>query len=275
MVPWGVGEGADPPAGATVRLAGGVATVWCPGAENDADLRAAAAGVATEAFGVPAVVQPSGDEAPRAAAPTVGLAVQAAIDEFTRPARQRLAGRVGMSPGLLRAAGGWLRSFDGVLDVPLAEAVTGDPEEASARVVPTPSEPLDDEGQGNAYPGYSFAVCRAVLDLDAEGGVEIVALDVAADCGRVLAVDRLRTTVAASVAVGVRLAMPEARLVEGALRIIHLHDGPVPSGAAGVATGAVAAALRAAVADGTGSDPEVLPVPGVAWTVHQRSDGAS
>lgn len=277
MVPWGAGEGADPPAGATVRFAGGAATVWCPGAEHNGTLRAAAAGVAAAAFGVPATLDPSGDEAPRAAAPTVGLAVQAAIDELTLPARQRLAGRVGMSAGLLRVAEGRLRSFDGVLDLAVDAAMAGDPEEASARVVPAPSEPLDHEGQGDAFPGYSVAVCRAVLDLDPDGGVEIVQLLIAANCGRVLDADRLRVAVTDSARTGLRLAMPRAVVRDGAVALVHLHEGPVPKGAAGVATAAVAAALRAAVTEATGSDPDVLPVPGVGWREHtaQVPDGAS
>lgn len=284
MIPWGAGEGADPPAGATVRFGGGTGTVWCPGAEHNGTLRAAAAGVAAQAFGVPSNLDPSGDFAPRAAAPTVGLAVQAAIDELTLPARQRIAARMGLSAGLLRAVDGRLRSFDGVLDLALDEALAGDPVEASARVVPAPSEPLDDEGQGDAYPGYSYAACRAALELGHDGDAEIVQLLVAVDCGRVLSPASFLAAVEASARTGLRLATPpagasgvEVVLRPGAVQVIVLPDGATPKGVTGAPAGAAAAALRAAVDAATGRQAAVLPIRGLGSRLPhpQLSDGAS
>jgi hypothetical protein len=59
--------------------------------------------------------------------------------------------------------------------------------------------------------------------------------------------------------------MPEATVRPDAVQV-HLLDGATPKGVAGVAAGAVAAALRAAADHGAGGDAEVLPIPGVSWS---------
>ncbi|GAA0605664.1 molybdopterin-dependent oxidoreductase [Sporichthya brevicatena] len=263
VVPFGTAEGFALPVTATVSHRAG--TVSCPAAEGDESLEAAAVAVATRAFDVPMRFAATGEPAPGGSAATVGRAVTAAVEALTAPARERLGSQVGLSPALLRAAAGRLRSFDGVVDVPLAEALAGDPDPAEATYVPPDTEVLDGDGQGDAFAGFAYAAARAVLSLTARGEVEIVQLDVAADCGQVLDDVRARAAVDASVSTGVRLALPEATVRPDAVRL-HLLDGPVPKGAAGVAAGAVAAALRSAHDAGAGGDAEVLPIPGVSWS---------
>nr|WP_281168199.1 molybdopterin cofactor-binding domain-containing protein [Sporichthya polymorpha] len=263
LVPFGVAEGFPVPVTATVDLRAG--TVSCPAAEGDESREAAAVAVAGRAFDVPMRFAATGEPAPGGSAASVGGAVAAVVEALTAPARERLGAKVGLSPALLRAGAGRLRSFDGVVDVPLADALAGDPGAAEATYVPPDTEVLDGDGQGDAFAGFSYAAARAVLSLSARGKVEVVQLDVAADCGQVLDAARARAAVEASVSTGVRLALPEATVRPDAVRV-HLHDGSAPKGAAGVAAGAVAAALRAAHDAGAGGDAEVLPIPGVAWS---------
>ncbi|MBA3745195.1 MAG: hypothetical protein H0X00_20095 [Sporichthya sp.] len=59
--------------------------------------------------------------------------------------------------------------------------------------------------------------------------------------------------------------MPEARIRPAAVQV-YLAGGAAPKGAAGLATGAVAAALRSAADQAAGGDAEVLPIPGVSWS---------
>jgi hypothetical protein len=134
---------------------------------------------------------------------------------------------------------------------------------------------LDEDGQGNAFAGFGHAAARAVVLLAANGEAEVVQVVVVADCGRVLDPARARAAVEASAHAGVRLAMPEATIRPGAVRV-HLLDGAMPKGAAGLAVGAVVAALRSAADQAMGGDAEVLPIPGVSWrssTVVLRPEG--
>lgn len=264
MTPFGIGEGGDLPVQASVRFFAGTATLTCAAAEGDEHLEAAAVAAVQRALRVPVIFEPTGEPLPGGGATSVGLAVQGAIDSLTASARETLGWKTGMSPSLLSAVDGRLRSFDGVIDVPLSEFLSGKGE-GSGWYSPGRSEPLDPDGQGDAFPGHAYAAARAVLRMSSAGAVEIVRLDVAADCGRVLDADRARATVETSVRTGIRLALPEAVLAPDALSI-RLVEGPVPKGAAGVAAGAVAAALRAAADAGAGGDAEVLPLPGVSWS---------
>lgn len=265
LVPFGAGEILPLPVQAVVRITGSGPVVSCPAAEGDEHLEAAAVAVVDQAFATSTRFVATGEPRGGGAAATVGLAVQDAIDALTAPARERLAAQAAISAGLLRAVGGRVRSFDALVDVALVEAMAGDPEEATGEYVPPASEPLDEDGQGDAFAGFSYAVARAVLRMSSGGGVEIVQLVAAADCGRVLDFDRARSAVETSVHTGIRLALPEATVLPGAVQV-HLLDGLTPKGAAGVAAGAVAAALRAAADQGAGGDAEVLPIPGVSWS---------
>jgi CO/xanthine dehydrogenase Mo-binding subunit len=264
MLPFGAGEGGDVPVQAQVRLLAGTATVICAAAEQDEHLEAAAVSAAADALGVPVLFERTGEPLPGGAATSVGLAVSAAVDSLTAAARETLGWRTGMSPSLLRAVGGRLRSYDGVVDVPLSELLTGKAA-GSGWYAPGRSEPLGPDGQGDAYPGYGYAAARALVHRPAGGGAEIVRLEVAADCGRVLDRDRALAAVESSVRTGINLAMPEAAVAADAV-VVRLLDGLVPKGAAGVAAGAVAAALRAAAENATGQDIESLPLPLVAST---------
>ncbi|HUR74552.1 MAG TPA: molybdopterin cofactor-binding domain-containing protein, partial [Sporichthya sp.] len=276
ILPFGLGEAVQVPVQAEVRIGGGRLTVSCPAAEGDEHLQAAAVAVVAQAFGSPAEFLATGAAAGGGSAASVGPAVQAALDALTLPARERIAAPLGMSAQLLRAGDGRLRSFDGVIDAPLTDAMAGDPDRATGEYATPATEMLDEDGQGNAFAGFGHAAARAVVLLAADGRAEVVQVVVVADCGRVLDPERARAAVETSAHAGIRLAMPEATVRAGAVRV-HLLDGPVPKGAAGLAVGGVVAALRSAADQAAGGDAEVLPIPGVSWwrpTVTLRPRGA-
>jgi CO/xanthine dehydrogenase Mo-binding subunit len=264
ILPFGLGEAVQVRVQAEVDLRGSSASVSCPAAEGDGDLEAAARGVVETALGIPATFAATGSPGGGGSAASVGPAVQAALDALTLPVRARIGAPAGMSADLLRVDGGRVRSFDGVVDVPF-EVVTGDPHRASGECAPPITEMLDPDGQGDAFAGYGHAVARAAVLMSSRGEVEIVQVVVAADCGRVLDAERARAVVEASAFAGIRLAMPEATVRSGAVQV-HLLGGLTPKGAAGLAVGAVAAALRSAADQAGGGDAEVLPIPGVSWS---------
>jgi CO/xanthine dehydrogenase Mo-binding subunit len=265
ILPFGLGEAVQVPVRAEVHLGAGSPRVSCPAAEGDEALEAAAVGVVEQALGTATVFAATGEPAGGGSAASIGPAVQAALDALTRPARERIATRAGVSASLLRAVEGRVQSFDGLLDAPLAEAMTGDPDRASGEYATPATEMLDEDGQGNAFAGFGHAAARATVLMSAGGDVEIVQIVVVADCGRVLDPGRARAAVEASARAGIRLAMPEASVRAAAVQV-YLAEGTAPKGAAGLAAGAVAAALRSAADQAAGGDAEVLPIPGVSWS---------
>lgn len=265
LLPFGPGEGEAPAVTAVVDCTADGDEVSCAAAEGDEQLEAAATAVMRRALGSPVRFRACGAPTSGGSAASVGLAVQAAVDALTLPARERVAAAAGLSAGLLRAVDGRLRDFDGMVDERLD--LTGDPLSATGEHRPGGGESLDADGQGDVFAGFSHAAARAVLQMSPAGEVEIVQLAVAADCGRVLDPDRARAAVEGSVFTGIRLAMPEATVRPGAVQV-QLLEGPTPKGGAGIAAGAVAAALRSAADHGGGGDAEVLPIPGVSWSEH-------
>jgi CO/xanthine dehydrogenase Mo-binding subunit len=273
ILPFGLGEAVQVPVRAEVQVRDGSAAVTCPAAEGDEHLEAAAVGVVQQALAMDAAFAPTGDPAGGGSAASIGPAVQAALDVLTTPARERVAARAGVSASLLRAVDGRLRSFDGIVDLSLAEAMAGDPDRASGEYATPPTEMLDEDGQGDAFAGFGHALARATVLMSARGTVEIVQVVVVADCGRVLDPERARTAVEASAHAGIRLAMPEARVRPDAVQV-YLADGAAPKRAAGIAAGAVAAALRSAADQAAGGDAGVLPIPAVSWSTFTSTAGA-
>ena len=273
ILPFGLGEAVQVPVQAEVGSGEGRATVSCAAAEGDEHLEAAAVGVVTRALGLPTLFASTGVPAGGGSAASVGPAVQAAVDALTLPARESLATRAKVSASLLRVVEGRVRSFDGVTDVPLAEAMATEPARATGEYLPPVTEMLDESGQGDAFAGFGHAAARAVVLMSSRTEVEIVQVVVAADCGRVLDAERAKAAVEASAYAGIRLAMPEATVRPDAVQV-HLLGGMTPKGAAGLAVGAVAAALRSAADQAAGGDAEVLPIPRVSWSrVSNESDG--
>ncbi|MBA3745154.1 molybdopterin cofactor-binding domain-containing protein, partial [Sporichthya sp.] len=186
ILPFGLGEAVQVSVRAEIRVGDGKPVVACPAAEGDEHLEAAAVGVVEQALGAATAFAATGAPAGGGSAASIGPSVQAALDALTRPARERIGTRAGMSAELLRVVDGRVRSFDAVVDVPLAEESAGDPDRATGEYATPATEMLDEDGQGDAFSGFGHAAARATVLMSAGGDVEIVQVVVAADCGRVL-----------------------------------------------------------------------------------------
>ena len=96
----------------------------------------------------------------------------------------------------------------------IAELVDGEPVEETREYRPRRTEPLDENGQGNAHLAFCFAAHRAVVDVDVELGL-------------VLAVEG---QVEGGIAQGLGLAlMEEIQLSEGRLRNASFTDYLIPT----------------------------------------------
>lgn len=289
-------EGADEVATASVRVTGGQASVICPAVDPGSGFATLAKQIVQDVLGVEHVwIAPVDTDQP-SAGPSVrgrqtwvaGGAIERAALMVRHQLLQPLAARFAMSPELLTIKDGRITSYDGVLGMPVLEALEGKDLWATAQCRPHPTEPLDPEtGQGDAFVSLAFCAMRAVVDVDIElGSVRVVDVTVAQDVGRALNPGQIAARIEAGVTQGLGLALMEELPVEGGLatapsfasyRLPTALDAPVvrvaalveerdvvaPFGAkavgaapAAVAPAAVAAAVRAA----TGRDVARLPV---------------
>jgi CO/xanthine dehydrogenase Mo-binding subunit len=286
MTPLLPGEGADPPATATVQYVDGRARVSCAAPELGQGFLSVAAQIVREVLGTAECeLAPTDADAPSAGPAAAsrltwvaGGAVAAAARGVAHEICAGLAATRGVSANLLTARGGRVRSFDGLMDASLEELAAGRAFECTATFAPPPTEPLDSAGQGNAYAGFGFAAHRAVVDVDLDLGlVRVVDLTVAVDVGRVVNLVQLLGCVEGGTAAGVGLALlsedsdGRGPLTADALdvplpTVAELLENPqagAPFGAKGVwdvTVGPAAAAVLAAVRDATGTAVRSTPV---------------
>ena len=98
---------------------------------------------------------------------------------------ERAALDLHLAPADMVLGDGEVTTKDGTRRVSLAEALRAGPVEAYREYHHAPTEPLDDDGQGNAHWSFAFAAHRAVVDVDAELGlVRVVQMATAQDVGR-------------------------------------------------------------------------------------------
>jgi len=181
---------------------------------------------------------------------------------------------------------GEIVTVDGRRRVPLPEMLRAGPVEATREFRHPPTDPLDDNGQGNAHWSFAFAALRAVVDVDPELGlVRVVQIATAQDIGKALNPLAVTGQIEGGIAQGVGLAVMEEIVVDqGRIRNPSFTDYLLPTaldmpevvqtwieqpepgapyGAKGVgeaptisSTGAVVAAIRQA----TGLDLTRVPV---------------
>lgn len=278
-------EGADESSTATVRLDGGVVTVTCAAVEVGQGFVTLVRQIVDEVLGVPdAIVLQAGTALPTAGAPGVGRhtwLTAGAVEQAAREIRERLlapvAARYGMTARLLDVRDGRIRSYDGLIDLPVDVMYEDTATVTTAGACRAPStEPLDDAGQGNAYPAVAFSACRVVVDLDPElGTIRVVDVTGSYDAGRVLDPAQARVRVEGSVAMGVGLALTEDAEAVWAppgpwdvppVRVAAWIEEPQPGapfGAKGLGDAAIVpvpAALAAAVRNATGLELPRLPM---------------
>ncbi|UGQ09588.1 molybdopterin-dependent oxidoreductase [Yinghuangia sp. ASG 101] len=285
-------EGADDSAAATVRLDHGVVTVTCAAVEVGQGFTYLVRRIVHDALGVPdAIVLPAGTALPSAGPPGVGrhtMLTAGAVDEAARDIRARLlapvAAQYGMTAALLEVRDGRIVSYDGLVDLPASLITEGIEVAATAGACRARhTEPLDDAGQGDAYPAVAFAAYRVVVDVDPDtGAVHVVDVTGAYDAGRVLDRTQALARVEGAVTLGIGLALtedlPAARLHGPTawaqptsldvppVRVALWHEEPDPGsplGAKGLSDAAltpVPAAIAAAARDATGLELPSLPL---------------
>ena len=174
----------------------------------------------------------------------------------------------------------------GVVVASIADVCADGPVDQEVRFRHPPTEPPDENGQGNVHAGFGVAAHRAVVDVDPELGlIRVVQVDTAQDVGKVLNPKSAVGQVEGGIMQGVGLAVMEELIIERGvirngtftdyllptfldapgveMRLIEEPDHWGPFGAKGIgeaptisSTPAVVAAIRAA----TGKDLTRVPV---------------
>jgi len=205
-----------------------------------------------------------------------GGAVQTACGAVREVILERAALELHLAPADMVLADGMLTTKDGSRSLTLADALASGAIEETREFHHAPTDPLDENGQGNAHWSFAFAAHRAVVDVDAELGlVKVVQVATAQDVGKALNPLSVTGQIEGGIAQGVGLAVMEEIVVNGGriqnpsftdyLLPTPLDMPPVvqtwieqpergaPYGAKGVgepptisSTGAVMAAIRAA-----------------------------
>jgi xanthine dehydrogenase D subunit len=113
----------------------------------------------------------------------------------------------------------------------LAELIGDQPIEETREYRPRKTEPLDENGQGNAHLTFCFAAHRAVVDVDVELGlVRVVDVATAQDVGRAMNPLAVEGQLEGGIAQGLGLAlMEEIQLSEGRLRNASFTDYLIPT----------------------------------------------
>jgi xanthine dehydrogenase D subunit len=289
-------EGFDDFSTARVRLEDGVATVTCAAVEVGQGFVTLAQQIVREVLGVTEVVLEPADTVRIGSAGSTSASRQTwmsggAVELAARRIRNQLltpiAEHFGMSPELLSISEGRVVSYDGLVDLPADFVHAGHVYDETVEFRHTPTEPLDDNGQGDAHVSFAFAAHRAVVDVDPELGlVRVVDITTAQDVGKVLNPVQVTGQVEGGIAQGVGLAVMEEMVLDAGkpanasftdyliptaldmppVRIAELIEEPEPGapfGAKGVgeppvvsSPAAVAAAVRAA----TGLELRRIPV---------------
>jgi xanthine dehydrogenase D subunit len=282
-------EGFDDYSSAKVRLEIGahgepVAIVHTATAEVGQGFLTIATQIARAELGVHQVILHATDTAVGSAGSTSasrqtmmsGGAVQMACAGVREVILERAALKMHLAPADMMLADNELVTKDGANSVSLVEALEAGPIEASREFHHAPTEPLDENGQGDAHWSFAFAAHRAVVDVDVELGlVKVVQVATAQDIGKALNPLAVTGQIEGGIAQGVGLAVMEEIVVDqGRIRNPSFTDYLLPTpldmppvvqtwieqpergapyGAKGVgepptisSTGAVVAAIRAA-----------------------------
>ncbi len=272
-------EGQVGEATAAVRLTDGVATVTCAGVETGQGFAELAERLVREVLGVERVTLALAGAEHRCPGPLASgcqtWIIGGAIERAARDVRAQLlapvAGRHGMTPELLDIRDGRVVSYDGLVDIPLAEVTAGQTFYVEAEFTHPETTPLNENGQGHPHVAHAFAAHRAVVDVDIESGlVRVREVVTAQDVGRVINPERVSACLDTGITEGVRMAIAGECLAGSesapAIRVAALVEEPEPDAPFGAkavshppvisSTAAVVAAVRAA----TGLELASIPI---------------
>jgi xanthine dehydrogenase D subunit len=160
-----------------------------------------------------------------------GGAVQMACSAVREVLLERAALDLHLAPADMVLEEGELVTKDGGASVSLVDALRAGPIEATREYHHAPTEPLDDNGQGNAHWSLAFAAHRAVADVDPELGlVRVVQIATAQDIGKALNPLAVTGQIEGGIAQGVGLAVMEEIVVDqGRVRNPSFTDYLLPT----------------------------------------------
>ncbi|HSK99263.1 MAG TPA: xanthine dehydrogenase subunit D [Rubrobacteraceae bacterium] len=214
-----------------------------------------------------------------------GGAVKMACEAVRERLVERVREELGETAEDLYIEGGNVVS-DGRVVVPLAEVLADEEIEETVEFHHRETEPLDENGQGDAHLQFAFAAHRAVVEVDTELGlVRVVEIATAQDVGKAINPQALEGQIEGGIAQGLGLALlEEIQTREGRIQnasftdyliptildmpsvrmeILELADPEAPYGLKGVGeppTIASTPAIVAALRDATGRDFRRIPV---------------
>src|SRR5215218_7592944 len=214
-----------------------------------------------------------------------GGVVKMACEAVRERVFERVREEFGQEPDALSLEDGNVVS-DGQIVVPLAELIGGEEIEETVEFHHRETEPLDENGQGDAHLQFAFAAHRADVEVDTELGlVRVVEIATAQDVGKAMNPQALEGQIEGGIAQGLGLALlEEIQIKEGKIQnasftdyliptildmpsvrmeILELADPEAPYGLKGVGeppTIASTPAIVAALRDATGQELTRVPV---------------
>ncbi len=160
-----------------------------------------------------------------------GGAVQAACARLREGLLERVALDLKLAPADLELRDGEVVSRDERHRVALAEALRPGPVECTREYHHVQTQPLDENGQGNALVSLAFAAHRAVVDVDPELGlVRVVQIATGQDVGKALNPLQVTGQIEGGIAQGIGLAVMEEIVVdEGRVKNPSFTDYLIPT----------------------------------------------
>src|SRR5215211_3226244 len=138
-----------------------------------------------------------------------GGVVKMACEAVRERVFERVREEFGQEPDTLSLEDGNVVS-DGQIVVPLAELIGGEEIEETVEFHHRETEPLDENGQGDAHLQFAFAAHRAVVEVDTELGlVRVVEIATAQDVGKAMNPQALEGQIEGGIAQGLGLALLE------------------------------------------------------------------
>jgi xanthine dehydrogenase D subunit len=233
-------EGFDDYSTASCRLADGVATITCACAEVGQGFVTLAEQIARSILGVDQVILAPAETATIGSAGSTsasrqtwmsGGAVEAACVAVRDRVLAHLATSRGIAVDLLEVRDERIVAIDGSIDVLVADAVPAVAFEETREFHHRPTQPIDEDGQGEAHVSFVCAAHRAVVDVDLDLGLmRVVQIATAQEVGRALNPLQLLGQIEGGIAQAVGLAvMEEIVLDRGVIRNASFTDYLIPT----------------------------------------------
>jgi CO/xanthine dehydrogenase Mo-binding subunit len=159
-----------------------------------------------------------------------GGVVKMACEAIRERVFERVREDFGQEPDNLSLEDGNVVS-DGRIVVPLAELIGGEEIEETVEFHHRETEPLDENGQGDAHLQFAFAAHRAVVEVDTELGlVRVVEIATAQDVGKAMNPQALEGQIEGGIAQGLGLALlEEIQIKEGKIQNASFTDYLIPT----------------------------------------------